>query len=195
MEHGRPSNVGEHVGSKGASTWLTIMPVQECYEVSEHAESKHAQDVRGSIEGLTRGSEVLLSIDLMVLLAILTTLQGSVANLAALLEKQYATHNPSVALAIVTTQLVPQTPPPPLLPGEGTVKEMKLSNFLKLNPPVFTGEDGNEDPQWFLDGSENDVWPWVVLVRGRWSWSLTSFKGRLTNCGPHRDMVVLVMPR
>lgn len=32
------------------------------------------------------------------------------------------------------------------------MKEVKLPDFLKLKPPVFTREGGGEDPQSFLDG-------------------------------------------
>lgn len=34
------------------------------------------------------------------------------------------------------------------------MKKVQFPNFLKLKPSVFMGEDVNEDPQWFLDGSE-----------------------------------------
>lgn len=98
--------------------------MHECREVSEHVESVHAQDIQGLVEGPSWSSEAPPQLDPTVLMTTLTTLQGSVANLAALLEKQSTANNPSVAPAIIPAQSVPQVPHPPPQRREGTIREV-----------------------------------------------------------------------
>lgn len=130
------------------------MLVFEHHDKSEHAECVHAQEVRGSMGRLTQGSEASLGLDPTILIGAITVLQGTMAYLTTMVEKQSTLPNASVVRATVNTQPAPQAPPPPPPPRAGTVKELKLREFLKLKPLVFSREEGNEDPQWFLDRSE-----------------------------------------
>lgn len=72
MLNGGPSDVGEHVGSKRASTWPNTMSMHERQEVSEHEESKHSQDIQGSANRPSWRSEAPPQLDPIVLMATLT---------------------------------------------------------------------------------------------------------------------------
>lgn len=80
MQHGGPSNLGEHVGFWGQSSRPPTLSMLGRHEASEHAESEHAQDVWGSVEGTSRTSKAPTQIDVAVLMAMLTALQGSMAK-------------------------------------------------------------------------------------------------------------------
>lgn len=75
------------------------------------------------------------------------TLQSSVANIMTLLDREMAANNLPIAQALAQ-------PVPPPTQREATVKDVQLYDFLKLKPPVFTGETETvgEDPLWFLEG-------------------------------------------
>lgn len=95
--------MGEHIDSDGASSRLLALSMQDHHKATEHAESEHAQDIQGSVGRPSGRSGVPPQIDPIVLMATLTALQGSMANIATISEKQSATNNPSVAPAPVAT--------------------------------------------------------------------------------------------
>lgn len=132
-----------------------MAPVVEHQGISELTESAHAREVRDAVAGPSRGSVAPPNPANAELVTTINILQGTVATLMAIMaEKQSTAPYPTVAPAMVNAPLVPQALPPSPPPVEMVTREVKIYEFLKLKSSVFSGEDSNEDPQWFLDGIE-----------------------------------------
>lgn len=125
MQLGGPSDVGENVGSDGASSRPPTQSVHE-HDIVEHAESGHAQYVQGLARGppLRRGAPpqfdpATLMASMATLLEGQVVLQESLANLTTLLERQSIAINHAVTPPLVVAPPKPLVPPPPPQEGRG----------------------------------------------------------------------------
>lgn len=144
--------MGQLVGSEGDSSRPSTQSVRDC-DIIEHAKNEHAQNIQGSTEGPSRGSGVPQTNRSfrVVMLSTLTAIQGGIA---AMLERQSMINNPPPTPVPMDMQPTPPTPPPRPPQWEGTMKKVKLSEFMKLNLLIFSGEEAGKDPQWILEGIE-----------------------------------------
>lgn len=91
--------------------------------VSEHTESKYAQDVRGTTEGPVMGSEALPQFDYAMYVVVFNAIQGSFTNLEEVIGRQSTVNNPPDAPITTIAQLAPYAPPSPLPPREWTMRD------------------------------------------------------------------------
>lgn len=87
-----------------------------------------------------------------VVMEVLMTIQAHMDGIEARLEKQADV--PPMPTPVVDTPVAPQVPSQPPRPREGSVSDMKITEFLMLKPPTFAEKDPNEDHQRFLDDSK-----------------------------------------
>lgn len=109
--------------------------------MEDYAESAHAQNAQASMVGPSHGSAASPGASNVDVIAAIAALQGAIATLVTLMAgRQPAPQDPPMALVTTNVQPkpLPPPPPPPPQPGVEAVKEVKISEFLKLKPPVFT---------------------------------------------------------
>lgn len=160
MSQEEPTDVGELRVSEVASSWPPARPVRE-QDVSAHAESRHVPHDKGFSEGSPRDREAPTSpIDPTTLMALFNVFQINyatmAATMAAFVKIQAATNAPPPQTTAPAQSAPPPPPPPPPPPTqqEEPMEKVKHSQFLKLKPTEFSGEEVGEDRTWFLEGIE-----------------------------------------